>query len=198
MTYVFYGVLTIGAIITIVSSIATFIISLFNKDKKKSVKAPIIGLIIGLVIIFILFFAGNYSKWHLDADTKDRLLSIDNINSTQQQIIIENLDIIEISVGNDSIEDYKDFLYYDYYAKIFEQKLSDNDTFVLIMPRSSNASFDQIPHITEYENTVVIITGNKSLRISFWAKENSSETLNLVLDKLSKMQVINESKNINR
>lgn len=197
MTYVFYGVLTIGAIITIISSVATFIISLFGKDKKKSVKAPIIGFIIGLLIIFLLYFAGNYSKWNLDADTKERLLSIDSINSIQQEIIIEGLDIIEISVGNDSIEDYEDFLYYDYYAKIFEHKLSDNETFVLIMPRSSNASFDQIPRITEYENTVVVITGNKSLRISFWEKENTSETLNIVLDKLSKMQVINESKNIN-
>lgn len=197
MTYVFYGVLTIGAIITIISSAATFIISLFGKDKKKSVKAPIIGFAIGLLIIFLLYFAGNYSKWNLDADTKERLLSINCINSIQQEIIIEGLDIIEISVGNDSIEDYKDFLYYDYYAKIFEQKLSNNDTFVLIMPRSSNASFEQIPHITEYENTVVVITRNKSLRISFWEKENSSETLNLVLDKLSELQVINESKNIN-
>ncbi|MBQ8783744.1 MAG: hypothetical protein IJZ57_08240 [Clostridia bacterium] len=194
MTYVFYGVLTIGAIITIISSVATFIISLFGKDKKKSVKAPISGFIIGLLIIFLLYFAGNYSKWNLDTDTKEHLLSIDSINSIQQEIIIEGLDIIEISVGNDSIEDYKDFLYYDYYAKIFEQKLSDNETFVLIMPRSSNASFDQIPRITEYENTVIIITGNKSLRISFWEKENSSETLNIILDKLSEMQVINESK----
>lgn len=197
MTYVFYGVLTIGAIITIVSSLATFIISLFNKDKKKSVKASINGLVIGLLIMFILYFAGNYSKWNLDADTKERLLSIDNINSTQQQIIIENSDIIEITVGSDSIEDYSEFLYYDFYAKIFEQKLSDDDTFVLIMPRSSNASFDQIPRITEYENTVVIITGDKSLRISFWEKENPSKTLNVLLDKLSEMQVINESKNIN-
>lgn len=198
MTYVFYGVLTIGAIITIVSSLATFIISLFNKDKKKSAKAPIIGLVIGLLIMFILYFAGNYSKWHLDADTKECLLSIDNINSTQQQIIIENSDIIEITVGCDSVEDYSDFLYYDFYAKIFEQKLSDDDTFVLIMPRISNASFDQIPRITEYENTVVIITGDKSLRISFWEKENSSKALNVLLDKLSEMQVINECKNINQ
>ena len=197
MTYVFYGALTIGAIITIVSSFATFIISLFNKDKKKSVKASIIGLVIGLLIMFILYFTGNYSKWHLDADTKERLLSIDNINSTQQQIIIENSDIIEITVGCDSVEYYSDFLYYDFYAKIFEQKLSDDDTFVLIMPRSSNASFDQIPRITEYENTVVIITGDKSLRISFWEKENSSKALNVLLDKLSEMQVINESKNVN-
>lgn len=197
MTYVFYGVLTIGAIITIVSSLANFIISLLNKNKKKSVKASIIRLVIGLLIMFILYFAGNYSKWHLDADTKERLLSIDNINSTQQQIIIKNSDIIEITVGCDSVEDYSDFLYYDFYAKIFEQKLSDDDTFVLIMPRSSNASFDQIPRITEYENTVVIITGDKSLRISFWEKENSSKALNALLDKLSEMQVINESKNIN-
>lgn len=59
MLYILYGALTIGGFITVISSVATLIIALFDKDKKEAVKGPIIAFVTGILVLFLLFFVGR-------------------------------------------------------------------------------------------------------------------------------------------
>ena len=195
MTYVFYGILTAFSVIAVISALLQLIIGLFSKEKKKSLITCIIWILIGLLLLYLVYFAGEYSKWNLDKETKERLLSLSLSDSVQQEFLLDGSEFdcgtdVEIEVSNESIDGYEDMLYYDFYAKIYERKLYDADSFVLVMPRESDRGFDKIPPIAEYENTVVIINDGHSLKISFSEKENSAETLNAVLDELAILGII--------
>ncbi len=53
MIYIICGVLTVGGYVTIVSSVITLIIALFSKDKKSSIKGPLIALAVGIVSVLL-------------------------------------------------------------------------------------------------------------------------------------------------
>ncbi len=59
MLYILCGALAVGGIITVISSVATLIIALFDKDKKEAVKGPIIAFAAGILVLFLLFFVGR-------------------------------------------------------------------------------------------------------------------------------------------
>lgn len=195
MTYIFYGVVNIISIVVVLSALLNLVIGLFRKEKKKSLKIPCIWLLCGIIILYCLYFAGEYRSLNLDNATKERLLSLTITNNKEQEFIIDKEDFkydfeVEIKIIDDDVINYDDLPYYPVYAKIYEKKFYDDDSFVLILPRESNRGFDKIPPITEYFNTIVVSVDNSLLKISFCTKENSPQIINEILDKLESMEII--------
>ena len=53
MLYVFCGAMTVGGYVTIVSSVITLILPLFDKDKKTAVKGPVIAFTVGILMVLL-------------------------------------------------------------------------------------------------------------------------------------------------
>ena len=195
MTYIFNGALTCLSYGIIFFALLYLLVGLFGIEKKATVKNTIIWILIAMVPLYWMHFYGEYRPWLLNRDTKERLLALSITDGTKQKIAVKEMDLGEIvygaiTVDDETVEYYENWSYYYSYLKIFEKKLYDDDSFVLIMPRESDRTFEQIPPISEYRNTVVIITDAHSLEISFWERKNSSKTLNEILDELEEMEII--------
>lgn len=53
MLRILCGILMVGGYITVFSSVITFIIALFGKDKKSSIKGPVIAFAVGILIVLL-------------------------------------------------------------------------------------------------------------------------------------------------
>ena len=53
MLNILCGALAVGGYITIISAVITFIVSLFDKNKKSAVKGPVIALVVGILLVLL-------------------------------------------------------------------------------------------------------------------------------------------------
>lgn len=53
MINILCGVLAVGGYITIFSGVITLIIALFDKNKKTTVKGPVIALVVGILLVLL-------------------------------------------------------------------------------------------------------------------------------------------------
>ncbi|HHU84678.1 MAG TPA: hypothetical protein GXZ23_05865 [Clostridiales bacterium] len=198
MVYYFYVIIfLLPKLITAASLVYLIIGLIFCKEKKKVVRNVFIIMLIPIFITYGLYYAGDYSKWRLNRETKERLLTLSITDGKKQRIPIEDLDLEfdelysgEILVGDVSVEVYENWEYPKPYLKLYETKLYDDDSFVFIRPSEGDKDIEQIPLISSYLNTVVVVTDNCSLKISFRARHKSSKELNAILDKLEEMKII--------
>ena len=174
-------------------------------NKKYAVKS-IIAMLSGFIIVYLLFFAGEYAKLNLKRNTINRLLaySAENIDTDKFHMIKDGE-----TADKDLIAEY-DFTFKDskvtgcVYISRYDQtneygftseplrsrlrsrEYSDEDSSVLVFARESDRNFYQFPLIKSYRNSVSIISGDYLITISYWELKNSSDTVDLILDEITK------------
>ena len=175
-------------------------------NKKYAVKS-IIAMFVGVIMIYSLFFAGEYTRLNLKQDTIDRLLeySAENIDMDKFHTVKdgETADKDLIAEYAFEIKDSKvtggvDIRHYDQVtgnysfdseplrSRLLSREYSDDDSSVLVFARESDRNFYQFPLIKSYRNSVSIISGDRLITISYWELKNSSDTVDLILDEITR------------
>ena len=163
-----------------------------NKDKslaKKNLKNAVIIIAIASLLFYLIGFAGEYRKLALRDETATQLL---NTEITQIESGKYYLDIVKDGTeeeyhayirkysGDTSL--YDPPYYYNQIEKLFEHRLTGEDSLVVIFARNSDRDFKQIPIIQKHMTLVGIVQGEEVLEISYWDAENTDEVLKKILD----------------
>lgn len=175
-------------------------------NKKYAVKS-IIAMFAGFIMIYSLFFAGEYTRLNLKQDTINRLLeySAESIDMDKFHTVKdgETADKDLIAEYDFEFKDSKvtggvDIRHYDQVtgnysfdseplrSRLRSREYSDEDSSVLVFARESDRNFYQFPLIKSYRNSVSIISGDRLITISYWELKNSSDTVDLILDEITR------------
>lgn len=163
-----------------------------TKDKlltKQKFKNTVIIIVIAVSLFYLIEFAGEYRKLDLTNETATQLLGADitQIESGQYDLKIpdkENSKEYRVYVNkyNGDTSLYNPPYYYRQIEKLFDHRLVDDDSLVVISARESDRDFKQIPIVQKHMTEVGIVQGEDVLEISYWDSENSDEILQKALD----------------
>lgn len=172
-----------------------------TKDKlstKRSLKNAVIIIVVAVSLFYLIRFAGEYRKLDLSEETATQLLNVDitQIESGQYYLEItkdETDEEFRVYVrkysGDTSL--YNPPYYYNQIERLFEHRLTDKDSLVVIFARESDRDFKQIPIVQKHLTEVGIVQKEEVLEISYWDDENSDEVLQKTINYISEIGLEN-------
>ena len=195
--YTSYG-LAFYSLISLIKLIYNYFKTKDKASVKNDLKKIAIVIDIALLLFYLIYFAGEYRKLDLSNETAQQLLNVDitQIESGDYGLEItkeQSNEVYRVFVrkysGDTSL--YNPPYYYNQMERLFDHRLNDKDSFVVIFARESDRDFKQIPIVQNHMTEVGIVQGEDVLEISYWDSENSDEILKKTLNYISEVGLEN-------
>ena len=207
ITYLFRLFEVIFASILIIVPIAYILLGLTLKklNCRNAIKC-IFVILVGFFILYLLFFAGEYTRQNVKIDTVNRLLNLSVENINMELFSVPDSD--ELYVSEDLVGEYhlelksstvrgtvrisryheSSISYEPYYSfcRLLAKEYTNNNAYVVIEPRESDRDFFEFPLIRNYMSSISVLNNGYLIEIIYWELKNDPQTVDMIIDSVIK------------